>query len=198
MPSEEEDAARQALQRAAEISGLPLQRSGFVPSPSQKDEIQAIVHDLGPPIQAVDAEISRLQELRTDMIKQRAASQSIMSPIRALPRELLSEIFNIVGCDTGNLHYPLGNRIYCLDYPPFASVCLEWRLTALGTPALWTDFHINGAPRVHKQPTLLSQFLARSASLPLQVYLHSVEEGARAAFLLLAQLSQRRWGSLTL
>ncbi|KAL1699042.1 hypothetical protein EV121DRAFT_284374 [Schizophyllum commune] len=198
MPSGEEDAARQALQRAAEISGLPLQRSGFVPSPSQKDEIQAIVHDLGSNIQVVDAEISRLQELRMGMIKQRATSQSIMSPIRALPRELLSEIFKIIRCETDTPQPRLGYSNHCLRCPPFASVCTEWRLTALGTPALWTKFYVNSATRVHEQPTLMTQFLARSAALPLQVHLHAVDASARAACLLLAQLSQHRWGSLTL
>ncbi|KAL1685476.1 hypothetical protein GGG16DRAFT_129386 [Schizophyllum commune] len=175
MPCKEEALARQALQRAAEISGLPLQRRGFVPSPSQKEEIQTI---------AVDVEISRLQELRMGMIEQCATSRSIMSPIRTLPRELLSEIFKIVRCEWDTPHY----RLSC---PPFASVCMD-------TPALWTKFKVNSATRVHEQPTLMTQFLARSAALPLQVHLQAVGSSARSAFSLPAQLSQHRWGSLTL
>ncbi|KAI4520712.1 hypothetical protein K525DRAFT_285724 [Schizophyllum commune Loenen D] len=177
MPCKEEALARQALQRAAEISGLPLQRRGFVPSPSQKEEIQTIVHDLGTNIQAVDVEISRLQELRMGMIEQCATSRSIMSPIRTLPRELLSEIFKIVRCELDTPHYRLSFPSHCLGCPPFASVCMEWRLTAFSTPALWTKFKVNSATRVHLQ---------------------AVGSSARSAFSLPAQLSQHRWGSLTL
>ncbi|KAL1673458.1 hypothetical protein EV122DRAFT_294126 [Schizophyllum commune] len=198
MPCKEEALARQALQRAAEISGLPLQRRGFVPSPSQKEEIQTIVHDLGTNIQAVDVEISRLQELRMGMIEQCATSRSIMSPIRTLPRELLSRIFKIVRCEWDTPHYRLSFPSHCLGCPPFASVCMEWRLTAFSTPALWTKFKVNSATRVHEQPTLMTQFHARSAALPLQVHLQAVGSSARSAFSLPAQLSQHRWGSLTL
>ncbi|KAI5897226.1 uncharacterized protein SCHCODRAFT_02616943 [Schizophyllum commune H4-8] len=197
MPPEEET-ARHNLQQAVEISGLSLQRHGLYPCPSQKTEIQNIIGELGSDICAIDEAICRLHALRNDLVEQRAASRSVISPIRTLPSELLSEIFLFVELRIYPMVLTNGRLFHRVEPPAFACVCLEWRRAALGTPALWTDIHINAATRVHENSTFMINYLARSASLPLQVHLHAGDIRARAAFSLLARLSQLRWESLTL
>ncbi|KAI5894534.1 uncharacterized protein SCHCODRAFT_02534455 [Schizophyllum commune H4-8] len=161
------------LKRAARLATLDMQRSGFVPSVVEARLIKDITSKLEHELPAIDAEISRLTELRARVLRQCDVQKSIVSPVRRLPPELLSIIFfealddvygNIYACDSV---FVVRHILSC--------VCSSWRAVARGSPALWyqipTQLHSYALKTPWKD---YAQYAAESAALagglPLEVH----------------------------
>ncbi|KAJ4471456.1 hypothetical protein J3R30DRAFT_3299633, partial [Lentinula aciculospora] len=101
------------------------------------------------------------------------AHKALMSPVRQLPSETLSEIFK-----------------WCLPFdPPYAvrniyqapliltTICRSWRLTAINTPRLWNSLHVYLPPHLSRltcsrRISGITTWLKRSGSLPLSLSFH--------------------------
>jgi len=93
--------------------------------------------------------------------------RALLSPIRRIPTEMLSEIFN--HCLSRDKY--LSPRP---DKPPLllAQVSKTWRAVALSTPQLWTSISISLSPTsAHPDPHLIQQWIDRSGSRPLSFHI---------------------------
>ncbi|TRM60582.1 hypothetical protein BD626DRAFT_126776 [Schizophyllum amplum] len=203
---------RTAFERSAEIATIELHRDLSL---SQHTDIQSASGiQLSAEIVDGDGEILRLQFLRQDLAYQLVVNQSIISPIRALPCELLSEIFALV-LESESSERPglsdaerdrLRRNERWVHNPPFTCVCTLWRHTALATPALWTAIQIEYGSRMHEKPQLMKEFVGRSSGMPLYVHVREQdrtrwstrEHSTSETLFMLARLSQHRWRSLRL
>ncbi len=98
------------------------------------------------------------------MIIRRA--RNCLAPINKLPPELLGLVFQ----RTVERHEPLA-LFNSYPWKSIQAVCVYWRVTALHTPALWTEVRIPDEPLLEHQCRVISFLLDRSGSLPLTVYL---------------------------
>ncbi|KAI1794762.1 hypothetical protein LXA43DRAFT_883166, partial [Ganoderma leucocontextum] len=97
-----------------------------------------------------------------------------MSPIHALPVELLTRIFQL-GVDSEPLP---DDRDPChLTFEVSIShVCRHWRQVALHTPLLWTTVHF----RTKSHMVRGNLYLVRNARLPIDIYVDTCSEDAHA------------------
>ncbi|KAF9067479.1 hypothetical protein BDP27DRAFT_1267445 [Rhodocollybia butyracea] len=99
-----------------------------------------------------------------------ASLQNILSPIRRMPPEIVSEIFMIY-CSMyhrnyGGLHQATRTRII------LTSVCAAWRNAAVATPELWSELKVyrEGYRRTNPADSdIVTQWLSRSGDLPLHL-----------------------------
>ncbi|KAJ3894020.1 hypothetical protein GG344DRAFT_74506 [Lentinula edodes] len=104
-----------------------------------------------------------------------ALIQNILSPIRRLPLEILSQIFEHV-CLPKYHERPdedVINTTFAL-----CQVCIAWRMAAYTTPAIWSQICIE----LDKKPetfsgnvTWVKEWLTRSQGLPLDIYLFLID-----------------------
>ncbi|KAL1743082.1 hypothetical protein HDZ31DRAFT_65356 [Schizophyllum fasciatum] len=218
----DERKTRIALDRGATLANVSLHRSGFVASPFQRADIDASIDELETVLGDIDAElahvqaregaypahaqnasgderdgrdltVTRLHVLREGVLRQLALCRATIAPVRALPGELLSEIFLLTSQPTS---LEVREKRVCA-IPALACVCFEWMCAAHATPALWTSIHLGYGTRAHEQPALLAALVARSGALPLDVTLSADDDASSDALHALARLSQHRWRSLT-
>ncbi|EPQ51423.1 hypothetical protein GLOTRDRAFT_25420, partial [Gloeophyllum trabeum ATCC 11539] len=113
--------------------------SNKTPSAEERDAISAVVSHAKAVFATAQAEVSRLEEqLTMARIRRDCASRflkdhlALLSPIRKLPDELLSEVFFRCLPDD---EYVLPR----VKSSPFlvCAVCHKWRDIALATPRLW-------------------------------------------------------------
>lgn len=98
------------------------------------------------------------------------ALQNILSPIRRIPVEILSEIF--VRClSKDGLTRPSSGEAPLL----LMMICRRWRDVAISTPKLWSSLSILLTERCHPHLSLIQTFLSRSAPLPFSFL---IEENA--------------------
>ncbi|KAI5827921.1 hypothetical protein K523DRAFT_199969, partial [Schizophyllum commune Tattone D] len=113
------------LQQASCLANIDLLRNGYTPSP---EEHSAIL-EMSSKLSAYETTAPRV--LRERLQAQLVVNQSIISPLRRVPREIFSEIF-VVLADMEN--YP--DRVKVIS-TTVALVCKGWRVIAHGTPRLW-------------------------------------------------------------
>lgn len=154
-------------------------------NPSREDIIHLEVHLAEPQLRLsqLESEIAQLNNLletfsmKRDLVKRYIeAHRALMSPIRRLPVETLSEIF---------MHCLPEDRygIRDLSEAPLllTGVSHQWRQTAIDTPALWKSLHLHlpwgiSTQSVEKRTIGCLLWLKRSGLLPLSISL-STETG---------------------
>ncbi|KAK7443465.1 hypothetical protein VKT23_015638 [Stygiomarasmius scandens] len=136
-------------------------------------ESKQVVDDIDKEIAALRASIKKRLVRRNYIAAKMDAHRALISPIRRLSSELISEIF-----------------IHCLsdDHNPVRSIkeapllltriCRLWREIALADPRLWKSLHIHipyhyndeGVEKILNQRSLgMSSWLSRSGSLPISL-----------------------------
>ncbi|KAK7449809.1 hypothetical protein VKT23_013285 [Stygiomarasmius scandens] len=160
-----------------------LLTTNAVPDENDIHRIRQICADHTQDLNRMNAQIQRLQEsleaitLKRDALLAKLSSlQSITSPLRTFPPEVLQSIFT---------HCLESFAILSAYEAPvlLTQICSKWRSIAIDTPALWASFHIAliGArdPFESYDSTCsairdgLQTFLSRSSSLPLNISLRS-------------------------
>ncbi|KDQ65153.1 hypothetical protein JAAARDRAFT_168081, partial [Jaapia argillacea MUCL 33604] len=118
-------------------------------------------------VSALDDQIADLKRKREGAFLHVQDIQSLSSPIRHLPPEILSEVF--MDCLDQDHKGPLLHTQPLL----LSAVCCHWRVVALATPALWSTISFQLR---HEQPqdlerisAALELFMARSAASPLSL-----------------------------
>jgi hypothetical protein len=123
--------------------------------------------------------LQKLSEKRTKIIRTIDENESLLAPIRRLPREVLCEIFSSAIRPSNGIH-PVGSwaEEHLMSREPFAlsSVCTYWNHIMTTTPSLWSHFFLNIDSNLW--PTnaekLARQYL--SSSGPMWLHLLFVQE----------------------
>ncbi|KAJ7240780.1 hypothetical protein C8J57DRAFT_1085674 [Mycena rebaudengoi] len=120
-----------------ETSYPELLSSITVPSDAQISAIRDVIRTVGEQIDSKYQEVARLQEVITNLNRQRDELRDfanihsgIISGMRRLPSEILTEIF---------LQYVLIETRFRGPWI-IAAVCSRWRAVALSSPLLWCHF----------------------------------------------------------
>ncbi len=120
-------------------------------------------------LSSLDKQISQLHASLNTALEQRARMQKtpdcwrvVVSPMRTLPNEILTEIFK---------HACRGFEVWSdHDTTPWllCRVCTRWKDLLLGTPAVWTNFSLDARSFMSLCPLpRLKKAVSLSASLPL-------------------------------
>ena len=183
--------------------GLPpdILTTDFVLEPLQIKQVHIIVNDLHSQVLAIEDDVlkvnseirrktPRLRTLRELRAKQRALRKiisrykALLSPMRAVPPEILVEIF--IRCLP-----PRGTSICAGDAPLLVTrVCSRWRYVAINARHLWTSLSLGGvsegsnivadASSFGLNPLLVTQiWLERSGTLPLDIQLMILDWGPK-------------------
>lgn len=149
--------------------------TNYIPSQDEIVQLRALLVEPQIQLSRLETEISRLQDLLGSVVLQRDsvkkyidAHRALMSPIRRLPPETLSEIFT----------HCLPDRYAVRDTSEapllLTEVSRHWRHTAIDTPALWKSLHIfipreMSWLRLKKRIVGSSLWVKRSGSVPLSI-----------------------------
>ncbi|KAL1730245.1 hypothetical protein EV714DRAFT_272823 [Schizophyllum commune] len=155
------------IQTALNHANVDLIRSGTIPNVQETAHLTSLIDALQ---QACDQHKSEPStDTRPDAPEQIELIEhailmcrAAVAPVRRLPRELLSIIFEMALPD----NWLISSAPETLN---IASVCYCWREVALGTPKFWS--HIVMTLRSHEGPVM--NRLHRSAEEPLDVFIAS-------------------------
>jgi hypothetical protein len=130
----------------------------------------------------LDKEMARIKEVLTRISSRRKEicaeieqHETLLSPVRRLPDELLSEIF--IHCLPSLPTFPESSEALTYQTPLLlAQICSRWRAVALATPAIWSDiraFRVDPWRTVRSKDiiALLKTFLRKSGRHPLSLAL---------------------------
>ncbi|KAJ7583477.1 hypothetical protein C8J56DRAFT_210641 [Mycena floridula] len=171
------------------------------PSTAETNQLMQITSEAQCEILAYDREICKLNEalLRLEQDKRELKShiemsQSLLSPIRRLPPEILSEIFRAY-CSGGNLLW------HDIQVPAMTlrKVCKSWESAAAATKDLYSSVSLTISVSAHrrKQHSAMGFLLSQSGNFPLTVEIDVLRNQESLALALLVQESSR-WRSLDL
>lgn len=177
-------------------------RTNHIPSSLERNRIFESILEAQKHILRYDEEIARLRSLTADVERGRTELQRyvdahrglVHAPVRAVPTELLSEIFMLA-----KPHYRSDRINSRLGLMPLrvGQVCTRWRNVALSTERLWSDISV-GSIRGDKDGrspalVLVETYLTRSGSRPLSIRIaemkHTLENDR--VFIALARESSR-------
>ncbi|KAJ7648286.1 hypothetical protein DFH06DRAFT_574444 [Mycena polygramma] len=148
---------------------------------AQISSLEAQIHDL-------NNALLQFQNQRDEIAESVRQHQSVLSPVRRVPAELLCEIFLATSPseDANNPPWYLGH------------ICRSWRRYALSYPALWLSIAISSSPLdVSRMISILGAQLERSAYAPLDIHWRCVDNRDFDQRLLeLIIPHSRRWRSL--
>ena len=134
---------------------------------------EAQLHNVAVELAVVESIMERVRDVRRQFLDKRdqilasmRAHQGLVSCIRRLPPEILSEIF--VRCLSPEAYIKPRTRTAPLL---LMCVCREWRKVALGTPRLWCS--LSARPRHHREEQQVLFFchhwLSRARGCPLSL-----------------------------
>ncbi|KAK7037780.1 hypothetical protein VNI00_010741 [Paramarasmius palmivorus] len=177
-------------------------RTNHLPTPSEASLIQEWIADTTKDFERYDAEIDRLLGILRKLMREKEyllrytdEYRTLLSPIRRLPPEVLTQIFELLCCQDE----PSVLR-KTVSVPPLriAQTCAVWRQLAFNTPSLWSSFHVElGAFPGNLQ--LLSTYLKLSGDHPLSITLHCGRGPEWDGIILQTILEHAwRWKSLSL
>ncbi|KAK0495991.1 hypothetical protein EDD18DRAFT_226856 [Armillaria luteobubalina] len=162
-------------------------RSGREINASETDLCSSTILDLQKKISEYDAEVSRLnttleklQAGRQSLARCSKKFESLLSPIRRLPRDVLGEIFEFICTSVSHDAFLSRDDLPLVSTTPFylSSVCAYWRDLCISSPILWTSVLANidhrGASQRFFRLTELFKQRSRARLLNLQM---SVEFG---------------------
>lgn len=79
------------FERASTLASVEQQRRGFIPSASERNDIDETTSQLSSVLPGIDAEIERLHALRERVRTQLDINNSIIAPVRRLPVEVTTQ-----------------------------------------------------------------------------------------------------------
>ncbi|KAE9389892.1 hypothetical protein BT96DRAFT_926267 [Gymnopus androsaceus JB14] len=146
------------------------------------EEVLPILHSAQQELEDYEMQIKALESRRKSLRVYTEQLQSLMSPCRKVPDEILQHIFDY--CCHMNLlgHFgPAKTRSAITDLPALtlSSVCLRWRRNGLSMPSIWSRISM-ACQRTHEEEdrkflSTLNIFLDRAQQHPLTITLEAVE-----------------------
>ncbi|KZP19264.1 hypothetical protein FIBSPDRAFT_568009 [Athelia psychrophila] len=155
--------------------------SQTIPSPLDQNDVKHSISDIVGRLSRLEKHTEQLDALARELeaAQRRCAEehgileealleyQSVVTPIRMIPDDVLSEIFVAQGAD--RLAYSSKSPLV------LAGVCRRWRSVCLSMPCLWTHFHATSrsgrAEDTQDKANLMRIFTNRSGACPMQVTL---------------------------
>lgn len=147
-----------------------LHRTLQLPEESEALDIKSYISNADHLIGTLDADLALLHDItervrttRNEVHIARAAHQAILSPIRRLPREILTAIFWL-SCPVVDNRSSTRERL-----APFylGQVCTSWRTIAFGTPMLWSQIWLGAEGPWNR--SLVEEWIQRSGNVPLTI-----------------------------
>ncbi|KAJ7845398.1 hypothetical protein B0H14DRAFT_2511012 [Mycena olivaceomarginata] len=153
--------------------------TNYIPSDSEIVEIRAFLADPVDELARVEARIeemeialSQLKELRASLKTPIDAHRALISPMRRMPQDVLSEIFSSCLPSEHNALIDPAEAPLLLG-----RICRHWRDIAYSTLMLWSSMHIPCLDYLHAPPTMISglerkveAWVERSSTCPLSVF----------------------------
>ncbi|KAL1750819.1 hypothetical protein FB107DRAFT_223212 [Schizophyllum commune] len=159
------------LRNAATRSNPQLLRSGLIPNDDCGAGItgdlraMARVHtNIQREIDSLVLQLAHAVGRRSEVERQQAASRGMLSPVRRMPPEVMSRMFEFATPDDWARRALLGTTSL-----NFAAVCKVWRTIALETPQLWSSFSIDFREDPTRWQDAFDLRVARSGQVPLQL-----------------------------
>lgn len=142
---------------------------------------QARMADVEAQVQSLDIQISELTRQKDAKLAEIATLKNMLSPVRRIPIEILSEIFRL-SCLPEKGISMFEHSI--VDYmSTLSTVCVAWRNTAHATPQLWSSLSLS-LSKPHKplmgEVGWVSNWMNRSQGLPVDLYLDLMTRGLKA------------------
>ncbi|THU92594.1 hypothetical protein K435DRAFT_612967, partial [Dendrothele bispora CBS 962.96] len=158
-------------------------RAGYVPSELEAAQIPYLVQHLREDLDRYDEEIAGLQQALDELKEKRAEvkrhlveQRGLLAPIRKLPVEVLTIIFNFYCSSTYalsiNVTHP--SRVILPATLDLAQTCSRWRKIVMSQPVLWSSLYIDlDIPR--RIYSLIHLYLRKSAHVPLNLHIEALE-----------------------
>ncbi|PBK61401.1 hypothetical protein ARMSODRAFT_1025720 [Armillaria solidipes] len=118
----------------AGVSSLDLDPLTIISMNSEMQLLDTEAQTRAKEIAKIQSVLQRLQQEYENTVADLRRKQSLLSPIRRLPSDMLLHIFSLAADDIE----------LCLSSPPFIfrSVCYTWRVLVLSSPTLWSKVNI--------------------------------------------------------
>ncbi|KAE9407240.1 hypothetical protein BT96DRAFT_986846 [Gymnopus androsaceus JB14] len=145
-------------------------------------QVESLQSQMSEAKRAHEAQISDLMRQKDAKLVELASFRNILSPVRRIPVEILSEIFQLT-CLPEDGILDSGHDIVLYTYN-LSSVCAAWKKVAHATPQLWSKLCVSDRRPLKVTASIewVEERFNRSGSLPLDVYLSLFRE-ASAQFL---------------
>ncbi|KAJ7595687.1 hypothetical protein C8J56DRAFT_386774 [Mycena floridula] len=169
-----------------------LLKSNNPPSPEQETSIRKAIQDAERHMKSLGQQIDKLQKALRQLGDQRQAldhfageHRRIMSPVRKIPSELVSEIaMFFVARETSGVPLDVRNGPWV-----FGQVSSQWRRVVLSLPSIWSNIVIRQediTPRTHHVQWILRTVITRSEGSPLKLNV-TLNPGASSTLSIIAQ-----------
>ncbi|KAK7031763.1 F-box domain-containing protein [Favolaschia claudopus] len=160
-----------------------LMHSNDPPEDFERPSIRAAISHADERIASLDEEISALQRKLKELEEERVLvadyqtkNKAILSPLRRMPAEVLTEIFSHLR----PYREPVfeGRQSYLAHGPWLPShVSRRWRAISLSTPSLWSHIVIDYARQYYPaSPLQLEAHIQRAKSLSLKILFYGAED----------------------
>jgi hypothetical protein len=189
------------LKNLRKFDPLTKLRQSHIPTASERDELHSLLRDAERDIGRIDDEVARLHGLisslengKEELYDAMCLSQSLLSPIRRISDDVLSEILL-----RSNTQITITDQHVKIPVISLSKVCSSWRRLVADRMIFWSDVCIriqNGDPSSSQQ-NLISKVFDRSgtAKLNLQICL---SDKVTTAFFSVLQTHSDRWNVLEL
>ncbi|KAJ4473943.1 hypothetical protein C8R41DRAFT_905212 [Lentinula lateritia] len=141
-------------------------------SPQEKTILRSYISKAEQEIQSLDSQIEKLTRDKDIQFAVRASVKNILSPVRQIPNEILSKVFELV-CypDEGEFYagFDIVRRTTSLS-----QVCIAWRRAAHNTPRIWSRLSLSlpyDQGLIKEEGKWVTEWLSRSRELPLELYM---------------------------
>ncbi|KAK7001446.1 hypothetical protein R3P38DRAFT_3049167 [Favolaschia claudopus] len=166
--------------------------TNYCPSEDEVLEVKNLIAEPTRQLLTLDEEISQLQKSIEKLQEKRKTLstyvdeyKALISPIRRIPQDVLSEIF--IACLPTHR-----NCVMSASEAPvlLGRICSSWRALSLATPRLWASLHIvepralrSGLydDKIDQRLEVMKMWLGRSGQCPLSISFHCTEYYAAPA-----------------
>ncbi|KAJ7651218.1 hypothetical protein FB45DRAFT_1078799 [Roridomyces roridus] len=172
-----------------------LLQSNEAPTEAEIPPIQLFISENQSRLDALDVQIDDLRAQMQRLQSERAtvedcihSHRAVLSAVRRVPHELITEIFV----------WTLGGQTWFRPPWYLAFICRSWRGIALSTPCLWSFLLLGGTPphSLARTSSILETLLYRSSNAPLDIMISCYAWDMYAAQLDMLSAHRNRWRTL--
>ncbi|KZP25039.1 hypothetical protein FIBSPDRAFT_929586 [Athelia psychrophila] len=170
--------ANSPLSITAPIFSSSFTRNNCPLDPELETRIRSALSQADDETSRIDNALAQLTAVQDTLLLQRTVIQDfsatyapLVSIIRRVPREILSEIFLYFRPDETSLDTPdLRPRVMLTSH-----VCQSWRNVALSTPQLWSTIIVNLGPRdAQRKLDCVKAWIERTGQYPLSIIISCI------------------------